>query len=173
MKVRQRIPGLKARFRNAAYLLLLSASMSLLTACGNNGSDEEDLAVAKLTTEEAQATNFLALNADKPGTPVDVTQYLVPGKYTIVEYFSSNDPGCMEMEPRLLKLSEVRGDIAVRTVNINRPDVEGIDWQSPVLDGGSVQTLPFFVIYDPNQRLRAKGRPAEEQVLQFVQNLPN
>ena len=61
----------------------------------------------------------------------------------------------------------------MRTVNVNRPEVQdGIDWQSPILDGAGIQKLPYFQIYDPARSLRAQARPAFEQVSQWVQSLP-
>lgn len=139
----------------------------MLTACANEQGS--NLAVDKLTIEQQQATNFLPLNPDSPGTPVEVANYLVPGKYTIVAYFSPRDEKSVEIEPKLIQLTQSRNDIALRTVNINRPEVTSVDWQSPIIVQDEIQTLPFFRIYDPGQSLRAQGRPAFEQINQWIQ----
>jgi hypothetical protein len=159
--------------RNAgtAFFFLFLFTLTLLSACSVR--DADDLAVARLPISQMQATNFLPLNADKPGTSVDVQRYLVPGKYTIVGYFSPYDGPSMSLAPRLVQVSQVRSDIAVRTVNINRPGVQGIDWQSPIVQNAQIQTLPYFEIYDPARRLRAHGRPAYGQVIQWVRELRN
>lgn len=160
--------------RKAACLsALLFTFTLLLTACSLRHDDEDDLAVAKLSKSQMQATNFLPLNADKPGSQLDVRRYLTPGKYTIVAYLSPYDEPSTSLEPRLVQLSQVRNDIAVRTVNINRPGVEGVDWQSPIMQNTQIQKLPYFLIYDPAQNLRAKGRPAYEGVMQWLRELPN
>jgi len=65
-------------------------------------------------------------------------------------------------------LVQTRSDLAVRTVNINRPETQEVDWESPVIQELEIQTLPHLLIYDPAGRLRAQGRPAFEQVKQWV-----
>lgn len=129
----------------------------------------DDLAVATMPIAEVQAADFLMLNEDKPGTPATVERYFVPGKYNIVGYFSAYDDTCVELEKALLQLTQTRKDIAVRIVDINRPGVESIDWQSPVAEEMRLQTLPHFQIFDPSGKLRAQGRPALEQVRAWVQ----
>src|SRR5262249_32471435 len=146
----------------------LSAVMVMLALAGCSSRQGEGLAVEKLSDREIQTTPFLPLNADKPGTPVDVQRYLVPGKYTIVAYFSPYWESYISLGAKLARLVQIRNDVAVRTVNINRPGVQGVDWQSPILQEERIQQLPYFRIFDPTQRLRAQGRPAYEQVLQWV-----
>lgn len=172
MQVHRRISGMNPSFRDKAWLSVLAFTLAILTACSPQ-QVVDDLAVAKMPISEMQATNYLPLNADKPGKFVNVQNYLVPGKYTIVHYFSPYDGVSSNLEPRLVQLTQIRTDIAVRTVNINRPEVQGIDWQSPVLENARIQKLPYFQIYDPAQSLRAQARPAYEQVSQWVQSLPN
>lgn len=159
-------------FRQAAarISLLLSTSI-ILVACSVEKPD--DIAVAKMPKEKMQATNFLPLNPDNPGAQLHVERYLVPGKYTIVAFFSPYDAPSMGLARKVYQLSQTRSDIAVRTVNINRPGVQGVDWQSPIVQYDQIRTLPYFVIYDPAQGLRAKGRPAYEGVMQWLRELPN
>ncbi len=142
-----------------------------LTACSQD-APADDVAVAKMPLSEMQATSYLPLNPDKPGTPVTIQNYLVPGKFTLVQFFSPYDGVSPGLEPQLIQLTQARNDIAVRTVNVNRPEEQqGIDWQSPVLDGSGIQKLPYFQIYDQSRNLRAQARPAYEQVSQWVQSL--
>lgn len=142
-----------------------------LTGCSND-LQVEDLAVAKMPVSEMQSTLYLPLNADKPGSFVNVQNYLVPGKYTLVQFFSPYDGVSPLIEQQLVQLSQSRQDLAIRTVNVNRPDVEGIDWQSPALQMARVTKLPFYMIYDPARNLRAQSRPAEEQVKQWLSAPP-
>lgn len=156
--------------RNAASLSVLLSTLVLSTACSLQKAD--DLAVAKIPVDQVQATLYLPLNADKPGMPATVERYLVPGKYTIVAYFSQYDAPSMNVLPRLAQLPGVNNTVAVRTVDINRSGVQGIDWQSPVVQEAGIQTLPYFQIFDPGRNLRAHGRPAQEQIGQWVQSVP-
>jgi hypothetical protein len=141
-----------------------------LTACSSQHVD--DLAVGKMSLSEIQAAGFLPLNADKPGTPVDVQRYLVPGKYTIVAYLSPYSNDCVNVAQGLAQLPQVRPDLAVRTIDINRPGLQDIDWQSPIIAMERIGSLPYIRIYDPRQTLRAQGRPAFEQVAQWINYRP-
>jgi thiol-disulfide isomerase/thioredoxin len=154
--------------KSAICLAAIFLALNGLTACSRKGAGD-DLAVAKIPRAQLQATNFLPLNDDKPGTSVDVQRYLVPGKYTIVFFFSRYDPTCQSLEPRLAQLSQVRPDLAVRTINVNRPEAQAVDWESPIVREWQISTLPYVQIYDPHQSLRAQGRPAYTQVTQWVQ----
>lgn len=138
----------------------------LLSSCSHQPGD--DLAVAKKPASQLQATPYLALNDDRPGTPVDVQQYLVPGKYTIVYYYSPYSSPNDDFRQSLAQLVQARQELAVRTVNVNRPEVQSVDWDSPVVQGARLNALPYFFIFDPKQNLRAHGRPAYEQILQWI-----
>lgn len=150
-------------------ILGFAFSLVVLASCGQQQGVPDDVAVANMPIEQMQATNFLPLNDDKPGTFVTVQRYLVPGKYTVVAFYSPYDGVSNTVLPRLAQLTQMRNDIAVRTINVNRAGVQGIDWQSPNLQDTGIQKLPYFQIYEPSQALRAQARPAYEQVMQWVQ----
>jgi hypothetical protein len=154
---------MKMSVRSLRYLSLAIAASATLAGCTSQPGD--DLAVAKLPQEQMLATAYLPLNADKPGTAVEVEKYLVPGKYTLVYFFSpySGSP----LDAGMQQLAQ-RPDLAVRTVNVNRPEAQGVDYQSPIMLSGEISTLPYIRIYDPSLKLRAHGRPAYEQVMQWL-----
>src|SRR5580658_6283198 len=66
------------------------------------------------------------------GSPVKLADYLVPGKTTVFDFYSTYCPTCMALKPAIEQLHASRDDIAVVLVNINRPGFKGIDWDSPV-----------------------------------------
>ena len=166
--------SLFARFADSPWLqwparpLVIGLSLAALVGCSMG---RDDLAANKLSKSEVQSSSFLRLNADKPGAKVELKRFLVPGKYTLVVYFSPYDGVGPTLEGPLLKLSQTAEGPAVRTINVNRANVQGIDWQSPALEDVQCQALPYFRIYDPSMRLRAHGRPAYEQVSQWLQYL--
>ena len=67
------------------------------------------------------------------GAKVDIKEHLVAGKTTIVDFTSEYCPPCRYFSPLLDELHAAREDLAVVKVDINRPDVRGIDWDSPVV----------------------------------------
>lgn len=167
------IVGMHRSLGTTIRLFVPALVMMVLAACSAQHDPQDDLAVAKMPVSEMQATNFLPLNSDKPGTNVDVRRYLVPGKYNLVCFFSPFDGTYVNLEPALMRLSQIKTEVAVRVVNVNRPDVQGIDWQSQIVQAMGLQTLPYYIIFDPAGNLRAQGRPAQEQVNQWVRELQN
>src|SRR5512143_4000350 len=90
-----------------AFLLAATA-----LAAGRHVKDDKPLAIAQ-------------------GREVDLKDFLVPGKYTIFDFTSEYCPPCRAYADPLLKLHQRRPDVAVVKVDINRPGVHRIDWDSP------------------------------------------
>lgn len=106
-----------------------------------------------------------------PGMPVDINKYLAAGKYTIIDFWSPFCPPCIMIKPHVERLAAVRKDIAVREVNINRKDVRGIDWGSPVARQYELQSVPQFKIFGPDQRIVAEKEEATKMVLDWIGKL--
>lgn len=90
------------------------------------------------------------------GEEVALTDYLVPGKTTIFDFTSKFCGPCQAYTEPLAQLHARRDDIAVVKVDINRPDVEGIDWKSPVARQFKLQSIPQFRVYGPDGKLVAE-----------------
>jgi thiol-disulfide isomerase/thioredoxin len=103
------------------------------------------------------------------GQPINLSDYLVPGKTTIFDFHSEYCGPCREIAPKMEKLHETHGDVAVVDIDINRPDVKGIDWTSPVAQQYGLQSIPHFKIYGPDGKLKAEGDDAYQMVLSLVQ----
>ena len=103
------------------------------------------------------------------GQTVTLADYLVPGKTTVFDFFSEYCPPCRAISPKLEKLHAERADIAVVKVDINRPGVKGIDWQSPVARQYDLHSIPHFKIFGPDGKLVSEGDPAYDTVLHWVQ----
>jgi thiol-disulfide isomerase/thioredoxin len=126
------------------------------------------LAVSTLSCLSASADNTRAKPA-KPehiayGAEVKITDYLVSGKTTIFDFTSQYCPPCRAVAPLLEKLHQTRDDIVVVKVDINRPSVKGIDWDSPVAKQYELGSVPHFKVYGPDGKLMAEGKPASQLV---------
>ena len=102
------------------------------------------------------------------GQPIAVADYLVPGKTTVFDFYSEYCGPCMQIAPELEKLHARRADLAVVKVDINRPGVKGIDWQSPVALQYDLHSIPHFKIFGPDGKLKAEGDDAYEIVLNWI-----
>lgn len=90
------------------------------------------------------------------GETVQLADYLVPGKTVIFDFTSRFCPPCRAYEEPLHQLHTSRADVVVVKVDINRPDVQRIDWQSPVARQYKLQSIPQFKIYGPDGKLVAE-----------------
>ncbi len=90
------------------------------------------------------------------GTEVKLTDYLVPGKTVVFDFYSDYCGPCVQMSPMLEKLHATRADVVVVKVDINRPGLKGIDWKSPVAKQFQLQSIPHFKVYGPNGKLLAE-----------------
>jgi thiol-disulfide isomerase/thioredoxin len=103
-------------------------------------------------------------NRSNPGQSLDVKSLLVQGKTTLIDFHSPFCPPCVQLAPIMAKLAAKRPDLAIRKVNINRPQVNGIDWQSPLAQQYQIRQVPYFMIFSPQGELVAQGQDAVETV---------
>ena len=92
------------------------------------------------------------------GETVNLADFVVPGKTTVFEFTSKFCPPCQAYNEPLHELHAKRADVAVVKVDINRPDVRGIDWESPVARQFDLHSIPHFKVYGPDGRLRAEDK---------------
>ena len=87
----------------------------------------------------------------------------VQGKITVVDFFSQYCPPCMRLAPLLEQLAQKRSDLAIKKVNIQRPEVSGkIDWQSPLAKQLGLHSIPHFMIFDQKGKLVVPGARGDE-----------
>lgn len=102
------------------------------------------------------------------GEEVALSDYMVTGKTTVFDFTSQYCPPCRAISPRLDELHKKRADVAVVKIDINRADVKGIDWQSPVAKQYKLRSIPNFKVYGPDGKLVAEGKEASEMVYKWV-----
>lgn len=103
------------------------------------------------------------------GAKVNIQDYLVPGKTTIFDFTSQFCPPCRAVAPLLERLHETRADVVVVKVDINRPEVKGIDWKSPVAQQYGLRSIPNFKVFGPDGKLLAEGKPASQLVYSWLE----
>lgn len=103
-----------------------------------------------------------------PGEEIDIEKLLLPSQTTIFDFYSEYCPPCRKISPALAKLDNIRKDIAVVKININRKGVEGIDWSSPVARQYQLRSIPYFIIYDPSGYRTDEGDNAYQKVINLL-----
>lgn len=116
------------------------------------------------SVDQMKNGDFKIINEDNPGEKIELSKFRAFGKYTIFDFQSAYCGPCREMTPHLLELTKARPDIAVRSVDINRKEVQGIDWDSPVCQQYGIHSVPSFRIYGPGGKELASGGAARDQV---------
>ncbi len=105
------------------------------------------------------------------GEEIEIEDYLVEGQTVIVNFTSEYCPPCVAIAPRLTNLAEQRDDVLLVNVDINRPDVQGIDFQSPVARQFGIRGIPHFQVYGPDGEKSAEGPRARELVTNWLREL--
>jgi thiol-disulfide isomerase/thioredoxin len=128
-----------------------------------------------LTALTLTAAAFAATKGAEPahvslGKTIVLADHLVPGKTTIVDFTSKYCGPCQRYNEPLAKL-HARSDLAVVKVDINRPEVKGIDWKSPVSQQFALQSIPHFKVYGPDGKLIAEDTDASRAGQTLVQKL--
>jgi len=108
-------------------------------------------------------------NAGQEGETLEVKSLPVRGKTTLIDFYSPFCPPCVRLAPIMERLAARRSDLAIKKVNINRPGIQGIDWQSPLAKQYGIRQVPYFMIFSPRGKLVAKGGNAVQQVKRWLQ----
>jgi thiol-disulfide isomerase/thioredoxin len=105
------------------------------------------------------------------GQKVDLSRFLVKGRITVFDFTSEYCPPCRGYADPLYQLHRRRDDVAVVKVDINRPEIHRIDWESPVAEQYELRSLPYFKIYSPEGKLLVEGQEARQVVDNWLMRL--
>jgi thiol-disulfide isomerase/thioredoxin len=147
-------PYLKAMERRSAPLIVVVAAVCLLFGL----------------VGQSYAGEVQEANAGRGGQPLELNKLPVKGKITVVDFFSQYCPPCMKLAPLLEQLAQKRSDLAIKKVDIQRPEKSGgIDWQSPLAQQLGLRSIPHFMIFDERGKLSSQGQEAMKQVIGWLQ----
>jgi thiol-disulfide isomerase/thioredoxin len=104
----------------------------------------------------------------QPGERINLNDLLAPGKTTIFDFYSEYCGPCLKISPRLERLDELNDDIAVVKIDINRKNIRGIDWNSPVARQYKLRSIPYFIIFDSSGQQSHEGSSAWRQVYEYL-----
>jgi len=128
---------------------------------------DEDLKRAR--EESRSVLGIKSIKVIGYGEEVDLEASLVAGKTNIVDFYSIYCGPCMQLAPHLEALVDSREDLYLVKVDINRPGVKGIDWESPTAQQFKLRSIPHLRIYGPDGKLQAEGEAATERIIKMLQ----
>ncbi|MBY0547942.1 MAG: thioredoxin family protein [Candidatus Obscuribacterales bacterium] len=123
----------------------------------------------KPSITELKEGNSRQINEDKPGEELNIADHKVSGHFTIFDFYSEHCGPCMRIAPELVELTKQRPDIAVRSLDVDRPGTQGIDWESPLCSQYNIHSLPHFIIMNASGKTIAQGRSASEKIIKLIQ----
>ena len=123
-----------------------------------------------LTAPPVQAGEVVYANRGREGQEINPKSLAVPGRPVVVDFYSAFCPPCLKLAPRLERLAN-KTNVVVMKVNINRPGIREIDWQSPVARQFGLKTVQYLVLLDPKGKMMAEGEPAREIVEKQMQEV--
>jgi thiol-disulfide isomerase/thioredoxin len=104
-------------------------------------------------------------NPGRGGEALEIKSLLSRDRTTALDFFSPYCYPCVQMTPVLEKLAARMPEVLFVRVNINRPEVTGIDWKSPLVQQYRIRSVPYFMIFNPQGKVVAEG-PAARQMIQ-------
>jgi thioredoxin len=126
--------------------------------------------LAALAAPPVTAGEVVFANRGREGQEINPNSFKVPGRPVLVDFYSAFCPPCLKLVPRLERLAS-KTNVVVMEVNINRPGIRGIDWQSPLARQFGLKSVPYLVLLDPQGKMIAEGQPAREIVEKQMQEV--
>jgi len=102
------------------------------------------------------------------GEEIKLEDHLIPGKTVIFDFTSPFCGPCRLIAPLLERYDRDHDDVVVVAVDINRPNLRDIDWQSPVARQYGIRYVPQFKVFGPDGHLIAEGAAADTLVLKWL-----
>jgi len=103
------------------------------------------------------------------GETLDIKTLLRPGRTTVFDFYSPYCQPCVKMAPIMEKLAARKPEVAFVKLNINRKQVRGIDWRSPLAQQYRLKSVPYFMIFNPQGKLLAEGPEARKMIIDWLQ----
>ena len=120
------------------------------------------------TAAPAQPGRVEQTNQGREGRAINLESLAVPGRRVLVAFYSPRCLPCVKLAPRLEALA-AKTDWIVKRININRPGIRGIDWESPAARQLELDSLPYLLLLDPKGRITAEGDQAMAIILRAMQ----
>ncbi len=108
-----------------------------------------------------------AESINNAGERISLIDHLEPGKIVVFDFYSDYCGPCHQMGAALEELDRIEDEIIVKKVNIDRPDSNGIDWDSPVAEQYGISSVPHLVIYR-GEELIGQGESAKQFLNEYV-----
>jgi thioredoxin 1 len=108
-------------------------------------------------------------NPGRGGETLEIKSLLSRDRTTVIDFYSPYCYPCVQMAPMLEKLAARLPEVMFVRLNINRPEVKGIDWQSPLVRQYRIGSVPYFMIFNSQGKLVAESKAARQMLQGWLQ----
>ncbi len=148
------------------------ASLALGQVESQAAAPGADRQLKSFARQLAGAVGTRMLTEVSHGERVTLSELTAQDRPTMVYFGSPYCPPCMKHLPDVERLGAEQDEFAVVFVNVNRPDVVGIDWKSPVCKQFEIRQLPTIAFANPDGSMLAQGDDARQKYQEAVKRLP-
>lgn len=156
--------------RRVAGRVSIALAACLLSHCGGAAPPGVQASPSARRTPAVIEPDLGSFEGGAPGENADLAAFVVRGKTTLYEFYSPRCEHSQKMAPVMEYLAAHRGDLAIRLVDIDRPEATEVDFDSPIAEQYEVSATPSFRIYDAEGALVASGSAAKDLVRQWYQD---
>jgi hypothetical protein len=154
----------------------MSAFPALCSAADQESNAERSLprpqANASATeTNRNDSGRLFQPNIENGGAAIRLSKILATDKPTLLFIHSWHCGPCRQAAPKVKQLALRKRNIKVVSVLVDRNSDSGIDWNSAASNQFHASSLPLYVIYNKNGRVRMKGDSAEDQVDRWMRSV--
>lgn len=95
------------------------------------------------------------------GRAVEISEILVPGKITIVDFYADWCGPCKKMAPYLVHIAQKDPDVYLRQIDI-------VKWGTPVTSQYGIRSIPDVRVFDRNGRMVGKPTHDFNEILSYI-----
>lgn len=118
--------------------------------------------------DHGTAGQWYEANSKNPGAAVNIFSVIAKQGQTVFFIHSPHCGPCRKMFPHVKKLVEVKPNIKIVDILLDRKTASGIGWDSPAAKQFHIHEVPYFIIYNHDGTVAARGKRAEEQVQTWI-----
>jgi thiol-disulfide isomerase/thioredoxin len=121
----------------------------------NSGKQQALRRAERIAREEGGLKNIR-----QNGARISEQQLIVPGKFTVVDFYADWCAPCRAIDPYLKELAK-DPRVAVRKVDI-------VNWDSPVSKQWNLRSIPNMRVYDTNGRQLGKPTANLKEIVAYI-----
>jgi len=115
----------------------------------------------KIITDKEKSHTQAVKVYKQGGKHIDLTEVVVPGKVTIVDFYADWCGPCRRISPHLEQLAKSDPQVFLRKIDI-------VDWKTPVVQQYNIHSVPNIRVFDRRGKMVGAPTSSLQQVQDYV-----